>query len=117
MTLVLSAIGVNATDGKQPSAFRIEGGSCRVLLKLAPRAACTVTVSFTPTDRGKRGAAFSVSAFPPAGTSFAPSTVVLLTGRGGVPLPQDTPALTGVEPPVQEETPAVTEEDDQVVTE
>jgi hypothetical protein len=99
-----------AITGDEPIDFAVRGRDC-LGTELEHDETCTVQVKFTPSVGGPRTARLQIFVNPFGGRSL------VLTGNLGPTLPPDTPTFSGVEPPVQEETPAVTEEDDQVVTE
>ena len=59
-----------AVGGEQASDFHLDAGTCHAGKRLLPSEACAVTVTFAPTTRGVRRAAFSVAATPCCGRSI-----------------------------------------------
>ena len=55
--------------GEQASDFHLDADTCQAGKRLPPSATCAVTVTFAPTARGVRRAAFSVDATPCCGRS------------------------------------------------
>lgn len=69
------------TPSATPAAFGIAGGTCTFPGSLAPGASCTVVVSFTPTEGGSPGTAYTGSIVIDSNSNSSPNTI-LLSGTG-----------------------------------